>query len=608
MLKALKSEGWRGWIDLYYVAYERLKSRKKKLNGVHVNNYKEWVKRYDTIDEQSIIDMQENIETFERIPLISIIMPVFNPRIEWLIEAIESILKQVYNNWELCLADDASTDKNVSKVLNEYRRKDDRIKVVFRKINGHISACSNSALELCSGEYVALVDQDDLLRRNTLYWCAYFINKNPKTKLLYSDEDKIDARGNRNQPYFKPDWNYDLFFSHNLITHLGVYKTSILRKIGGFRIGFEGSQDYDLAIRFIEQIDRDEIIHIPKILYHWRIHKKSTSDSIENKSYSIESAQKAISEYIDRNGINAKVYFNRFSMFDLRYIVPNPLPGVSIIIAPGELRYIKKGIRSIIKKTSFTNYEIIVPVFENEKCKIDFLKRSVKHNQIRYIYIGKPFNNMHAINKAVESCNGVYVCLIDAKISVKSNNWLAEMVSIADSAGVGAVGAKLLYPNNIIMHAGIILGLFGIAGYAFNGLPGRNPGYIARANLMQEYSALTISCLLMKRKIYLKQGGLREDMQSQLLCEIDFCLRLRQVGYRVVYTPFAELFINIHEKDHKHNEFTNNKDSIEEFNSMMNKWYSYFKNDPSYNSNLTLDYTDFSMAWPPRDEKTTMNI
>ena len=272
---------------------------------VECNDYEEWIRRYDTLTDESRSRMRERIEGFEHKPLISIVMPTYNSELKWLVEAIESVRMQIYTNWELCIADDASTNKNVRPILERFAEKDVRIKVFFREKNGHISASSNSALNLVTGEYIALLDHDDLLPEHALFWVADAINNNPDAQLIYSDEDKIDKTGRRYEPYFKSDWNPDLFLSQNMISHLGVYRADLIKRVGGFREGYEGSQDYDLALRCIEQIDSHTIVHIPRILYHWRSHPGSTAQAGSEKNYALYAGERALNDHFTRIGVSA---------------------------------------------------------------------------------------------------------------------------------------------------------------------------------------------------------------------------------------------------------------------------------------------------------------
>jgi len=320
------------------------------LAAVDRNDYGEWVRRYDTLTDYGRQKLISEMFTFRMKPFVSIIMPVYNPKPEWLREVIQSVRKQIYPYWELCIADDASTDKRIRPILERYASEDTRIKVMFRDKNGHISAASNSALALAAGEWVALVDQDDLLSEHALFWVVDAVNKNPDALLIYSDEDKIDESGKRYDPYFKCDWNMDLFYSHNMISHLGVYRAGLLKEIGGFREGLEGSQDYDLALRFVERSEAEQIVHIPRVLYHWRAHTHSAAKSIDAKPYAVIAGEKALREHFQRMQINAVTEYDACG-YRVRYALPDKLPLVSLIIPTRNgWRLLQRCVESILEK------------------------------------------------------------------------------------------------------------------------------------------------------------------------------------------------------------------------------------------------------------------
>ncbi len=303
------------------------------LSAVYRNDYTEWVRRYDTLAEPHRISIRQRIEMMASKPLISVVMPSYNPKPIWLIEAIESVRNQIYPHWELCIADDASINGEIHKILERYTIEDSRIKIVYREVNGHISAASNSALELVSGDWVALLDHDDKLAEHALFWVADAINKDPNVQIIYSDEDKITAADKRCEPFFKCDWNLDLFYSYNMISHLGVFRSALLSDIGGFRLGLEGAQDYDLALRCIERIAPIQIYHIPRVLYHWRIHAESTAhDAAKAKPYAMLAGELALNEHFLRRKIDAWVERLNFG-YRVHYSLPNKPPLVSLIIA-----------------------------------------------------------------------------------------------------------------------------------------------------------------------------------------------------------------------------------------------------------------------------------
>ncbi len=572
--------------------------------AVDRNDYAEWVRRYDTLTDSDREKMRSIINDFQKKPLISIIMPVYNPQTEWLVEAIESVCKQIYQHWELCIADDASTDKRIRSILERYAREEKRIIVVFREKNGHISAASNSALVLVTGEWVALLDHDDLFAEHALFWVANTINQHPDAGLIYSDEDKIDNSGRRFDPYFKCDWNQDLFYSHNLISHLGVYRTELLQEIGGFREGMEGSQDYDLALRCIERIEAKQIYHIPRILYHWRMHSQSTAKSVHIKPYASIAGQKALNEHFQRMKINALTEYAECG-YRVRYMLPVELPLVSLIIlTKNKLQLIKKCVESILKKTDYPNYEIlIVDNSSDEPATLKYFQELQHHPRIRVVRYDQPFNFSALNNAAVTLVNGEIIALLNNDLEIISSEWLSEMVSHALRPGIGIVGVRLWYPDKTLQHGGVILGMGGVAGHAHKYLPYHQNGYFCRGSLIQNFSAVTAACMIIQKKIYEEVGGFNEDDFAIAFNDVDFCLRLVKAGYRNVWTPYAELYHL--ESASRGYENTPEKQTrfAKEVAYMKEKWGNILLNDPAYSPNLTLDYEDFSLAWPPRIEK-----
>lgn len=567
------------------------------------NSYSEWLKRYDPdpMDDGTRMEMRRRIEAMSVKPLISIVMPTFNANTGWLRDAIESVRRQIYPRWELCIADDASPSVESRKLLQEYAARDSRIKVVFRTENGHIAAASNSALEVATGEWIALMDHDDLLSEHALFWIADCINRNPDAKLIYSDEDKIDEYGVRSAPYFKSNWNVDLFYSHNMFSHLGVFRSDLVKGIGGFRLGMQGSQDWDLVLRCMEHSSASQILHVPRVLYHWRIHAESTAHSADAKPYAAIAGEKALNEHFERQGLKAHVEYIGTG-YRVHYALPQDLPLVTLIIPTRNgVELLRQCIDSILMRTTYENYEIIVVdngSDDPEALKyLDSFKDSVLVSVIRD---DREFNFSALNNMAVAKAKGEIIGLINNDIEVISPEWLSEMVSLAIQPEIGAVGAKLWYPDHTIQHGGVVLGIGGVASHAHKGVPEGNNGYFGRAHLIQSFSAVTAACLIIKKERYLSVGGLDEVNLTVAYNDVDFCLRLCEAGYRNVWTPYAELF--------HHESATRGADIVperqERFNRereyMLGRWGALLEADPAYSPNLTLDGDDFSYAWPPR--------
>jgi glycosyltransferase involved in cell wall biosynthesis len=574
---------------------------------IDTTNYNQWIDRFDTLDNSKFEQIMAEIKGMNVLPKISVIMPVYNPTLNILEQTIQSIRNQWYPYWELCIADDCSSNQAVRDLIEQYQKEDDRIISVFRQKNGHISAASNSAIELATGEYIALLDQDDLLHPLALFWNAKEINSNPDVALIYSDEDKIDTEGKRKEPYFKSDFNYDLFLCQNMISHLGVYKTSVIKEIGGFREGLEGSQDYDLALRVIEKLHPVQIRHIPRVLYHWRIHSKSTASSVDAKPYARTAAIRAVKEHLDRKKVNATVtvakdapIYNR-----VQYTLPDPLPSVEIIVPTRDRAdLLKTCIESVLEKTTYQNYSITVIDNGSQKPEtFDLFKQWAGNPLVSITHDPSPFNYSRLNNRAAEASKADYICLLNNDVEVISHEWLTEMISHAAQPDVGAVGARLWYPNRTLQHGGVIIGLRGVAGHSHKHIPNKNAGYFGRACLQQSFSAVTGACMVIHRQLYLDVGGLNQNQLTVAFNDIDFCLKLREKGLRNIWTPYAELYH--HESISRGYEDTREKKARfqKECSYMKKKWDHIIRYDPAYNPNLTLESDDFAMAWPPRTIK-----
>lgn len=542
-------------------------------------------------------------QRWDQRPLISLVMPTYNSPPEYLRKAIDSVLKQIYTNWELCIADDQSTQPQVKAVLDEYAARDSRIKVVYRNTNGHISAASNSALALATGDFVGLLDHDDELHPLALFYVADLLEKDPEAALIYSDEDKLTVDGRRYEPYFKCDFNYDLFLGQNMISHFGVYKASILRQIGGFREGLEGSQDYDLALRVLEAAGPDAIRHIPRVLYHWRVLPESTASSADAKPYAVIAASRAVQEHLMRCNIAAKVQSaDGAAMYQrIVYALPENEPLVEIIIPTRDgASLVRQCIDSIRNLTTYRNYRITIIDNGSEKLETFQLFKSYdSDSRIRVVRDDSPFNYSALNNRVALVSEAEFICLLNNDIEVITPDWLSELVSIAIQDEVGAVGAKLLYPDDTIQHAGIFLGMGGLAGHGHKHLPRHAPGYFSRAALRNAVSAVTAACLVIRTSIYREVQGLDENLVVAFN-DVDFCLRVREAGYRNVWTPFAELYH--HESVSRGYEDTPEKMErfVKEIDFVKKRWGDALWNDPFYSPNLSIDSTELVMTMNPR--------
>ncbi len=566
------------------------------------SNYKEWVRRFDTLDADALERLEREDESLSERPLVSVIMPTFNANLDWLDQAIRSVREQVYTRWELCIADDASTDPSVRPYLERLATEDSRIKLVFRDTNGHISAATNSALALASGDWITFVDHDDVLPVHALLYMVQAIGRHPDARLLYSDEDKIDDHGKRYDPYFKTDWNPDLFYSHNLVTHLAFYRSELMHEVGGLRDAFAGAQDYDLVLRAIEKITPAQIVHVPFILYHWRAHAGSTATADLNiKPYAMLAGERALNDHFKRIGMNAKAQFVGHG-YRVRHRLPQPVPKVSIIIPTrNKVELVRVCVESIREKSTYPNYEILLMDNGSDDPEaLAYFAEQAKAPDFRVIRDDSPFCYSAINNLGASQASGEVLCFLNNDIEVISLDWLEELVSQACRPGIGAVGAKLLYPNTTIQHAGVVLGIGGWAGHAHKGFSLYAHGYVGRASLASNFSAVTGACMAVQKKHFDRVGGF-DDVNLKVACnDVDLCLKFTEIGLRNLYTPFASLFH--HESATRGYEDTPEKKARfqKEVDHMWKRWPTLMANDPAYSPNLTLDHEDFGLAWPPR--------
>ncbi|MGB3209239.1 MAG: glycosyltransferase family 2 protein [Desulforhopalus sp.] len=532
-------------------------------------------------------------------PLISVVVPIWNIPDILLRKCIDSVRHQSYPYWQLCLADDASSQPHVKEIIEEYARIDNRIEWVSREENGHICKASNSALELAKGEFIALLDHDDELSPHALQEVVKALNDKPDLDILYSDEDFIDIEGNRSNPHFKSDWNPELLKAHNYVTHLCVYRRSLIEKVDGFRenAGVEGAQDYDLLLRCSALTSGEQIHHIPKILYHWRAHEGSTALAAGEKDYSVEAGRKALQDFLDSQATKAKVEKTPQSNF---YRVKYPIkrqPLVSILIPTRDaLDVLVSCVDSIIKKTSYNNYEILI--IDNQSrnpATLSWFEHITLNSKIRIIRYNHTFNYAAINNFGALQTKGELIALLNNDVEVITPEWLKEMVSLAVQKENGCIGAKLYYPDDTVQHAGVIIGLGGYAAHSHRGFPRNSPGYFNRLKVRQNLSAVTGACLLVRREIWEQLGGLDEELAIGYN-DVDFCLRVREAGYLNVYTPFAELYH--HESKTRGSDDTPEK--IARFNLekkyLAKRWGKKLISDPYYNPNLSHGREDFSLS------------
>lgn len=560
-----------------------------------VLNYRPFIYSAPILTE-AIIDEMNN---FKIKPLMSIVMPVFNVAPKWLDAAIKSVESQWYENWELCIADDKSTNKKTLNYLKSI--KNPKIKVKFLEKNLGIAGASNEAAGFADGEYIVLMDNDDEITIDALYEIVKAVNENG-AEFIYSDEDKIERGGSFSEPHFKADFAIDMFLSQNYISHIGAIKKSVFDLIGGWRDGFNGAQDYDLYLRVVEKTDK--IFHIPKVLYHWRKVAGSTSMEFGEKSYANEAGRKALAEHIKRVGKKGAVFVGkRVGTYRVRYEIEK-YPLVSIIVPfKDKPELLQMCLDSILNKSTYSNFEIIgVSNNSSQKETFDMMRYfEQRDNRISFYEYNVPFNYSKINNYAVFNyAKGEHIVLLNNDIEILTPQWIEAMLEFSQRVDVGCVGAKLYYPDNTLQHAGVIVGLGGVAGHSHKHFAKESPGYFNRLDIVQNLSAVTAACLMVKRTVYEELCGLDEHNLKIAFNDVDFCLRVLEHGYLNVFTPYCEAYH--HESVSRG--YEDNAQKIERFNSEI----AYMRlrhegvlerGDKYYNKNLTLDREDFSL----REEK-----
>lgn len=607
-------EGIRGlhrrWKNIGWAASSPVNAVQASLLRPGEDPYHCWLRNYDPTDAASMAALREKIETLGITTTFSVVMPVYNPPLDYLRHAIESVQAQIYPHWEICIADDMSPKQEVRDLLNELAAQDSRIKLVFREKNGHISAATNSAIEIATGDFIALMDNDDVLPPHALAYMALAAHQNPSAGLIYSDEDKITADNVRQAPYFKCQLNYELLLSQNMISHFGVYRRSVLEAIGGFRVGYEGAQDWDLALRVIEKIGIENVVHVPRVLYHWRIFPGSTALALEEKDYALEAQIKSVASHLTRIGKpDTQVYPAPGipGLLRIKHALPSPLPLVSIIIPiRGQVKSLSRCVDSILEKTSYPDYEILIVDSSSGHSSKAYLQQVVAHQdalgKIKVIEADMASSTPELNNLGVAQAQGEYLVLMNNDIEIIQTDWVEEMLGFAAQSDIGGVGVQIWRTDDTLLHGGIVLGVGGVASYAHKGMPRGNFGYFGRASAHQMFSAVAATCLMVRKSVYQEVGGLDENLQ--MTCnEVDFCLKMRAKGYRNLYNPFVSVIYHGPgncSSGIKHQHLLHDVDILKE------RWDDLIQDDPAYSPNLTLESNNFSMAWPPRSFNSGM--
>ena len=563
--------------------------------------YGEWIELYDTLDDGTRRALAAQIEEMSDQPLISVIFPVYNAPEEFLRQAIDSVRAQLYTKWELCIADDCSTLPHVAKVLEEYAARDERIRVQRRETNGHISACSNSAVAMAGGSWLCLMDHDDVLAEHALAVSALALHRRPEAAIVYSDEDHIEADGTRSQPYFKPDFDPLLMLGQNYFSHLCLVRADLVELVGGFREGYEGSQDWDLLLRIVERVRPDQVVHVPHVLYHWRVHSESTASSVSAKPYVVEASRRVVEEHLERIGVAADVTtvwntsYNR-----IEWELPATPPTVSIIILPRSGPLLARCVDSLRMLTPYPQMEILLV---DDGGFHPPMRRMVSERAgwLTLLENTQDISDSAQRNFAAQKASGDVLCFLSDDVEVLGASWLHELVGLLSHPRIGCAGAKLLYPNLRIQSAGTVMGIGGTVGSPHRLFFERFAnGYAGHLRLARCPSAVSWATLAVRRDVFNEVGGFSEEHFTGVFGDADFCLRLHEAGWRTAWTPYAEMIHHELPEDGRAVDGANAIRFDRDIRYLRQRWGRWLEDDPSYNPNLSLAHESLSLAWPPR--------
>lgn len=559
------------------------KSGKESRASTPSNEYQAWFEAH-CVKPGDYPGLREEIRAFEYQPCVSIITPVFNTPVKWLEECVQSVLDQVYEKWELILIDDDSSDPELLKFLPELVARDERIMLTKVDKRGGISAASNRGLELAKGDWLGLLDHDDVLEPDALFQHIKWLQDHRDADLIYSDEDKLTEQG-LDSPIFKPDWSLDFFLSCNYVCHFTLIRREVLHEVGGFRSEFDGAQDYDLFLRIIQRTTR--IDHIPRVLYHWRRSAASTADNIRRKPGSLETGRLALESYLERQGERGHVTVDwRTHAYWIKRELAQAKKISIIIPVRDRVDLLERCLDSLTRETSYAPYEIVIVDNDSQTEEARAYLSGLKHRMLHY---SGPFNFSAINNFAVERTDSPWILFLNNDTEVIDSEWLTIMAEHIQRAEVGVVGPRLLYPDDTVQHGGIVVGVGGIAEHAFRGFPAEAPGVCRQLQVTRNYSAVTGACLLTRREVFNKVRGFDEERLPVTFSDVDLCLKIRRAGYLVVYTPFAKLY---------HHESGTRRRTVEplETGVMRERWGSMLEYDPYYNPNLSRERADFSLG------------
>ena len=554
--------------------------------------YGPWYEAY--VPDEETLNRQRK-RKFLNAPLISVVVPAYHTPPLFLRQMLDSLIAQTYGGWELCIANGSPDDKEMEAVLEEYEKRDSRIRHENLKENLGIAENTNAAFRMAKGEFIGLLDHDDLLAPNALYEIVLALEKNPEADVVYTDEDKVTTDLKEHfQPHLKPDFNLDLLRSNNYICHFFTVRREIVEQVGGFRKEFDGAQDYDFIFRCTEEARK--ILHIPEILYHWRTHKESTADNPASKMYAFEAGKRAIEAHLKRTGTDGEVsHTPDLGFYRVKYPVKGE-PLISIIIPnKDEKESLEACLKSIWEKTTYKNYEIIVVENNSTSDEIFQYYKEISQKGVRLLRWKKEFNYSAINNFGAAHAKGEFLLFLNNDVTVITPDWLTELAGLCQRKEVGAAGVKLLYPDNTIQHAGCVIGIGGIAGHMFVDMPANRTGYLHKASLLQDMSAVTAACMIMKKQVFDQVGGFTEEL-AVAFSDVDLCLKINKAGSLVVYDPYVQLY----HMESKTRGAEDSKEKVRRFQTeieyMRCHWLDILKNgDPYYNKNLSLTKWNYSL-------------
>lgn len=530
-------------------------------------------------------------------PLISVVVPVHKVRPEWLDACIRSVIDQHYCEWELILVDDASQNADLTRLMLDWASRDQRVSLYVLERNSGIAVATNYGIQKARGQFIGFLDHDDELTPDALTWVVRTMNDRPEALWFYSDEDKIDEKGRHYEPYFKPDYSPEHLLSIMFTCHFSVYSKALLDRAGGLRLGFDGAQDHELSLRLSELVDKTAVVHIPRVLYHWRAIPGSAASGAEGKPHASSAGRRAVAEALARRGIKGNVTSHHlYATVYQTGFQPSYFPKVSIVVPTrNSLDLLQACLTSLRARTTYPEYEVIViDNCSDDPALLRYVHDEESSGRIRLLKYDKPFNHSEMNNMAIGAAAGDYVVMMNNDVEVICDRWLEQLVAVTElDSNIGVVGCMLLYPDKRVQHAGVIMGLCGSVGHSHKRVRSDAPGYFGRLHALQEYTGMTAAMCLIKKKAFLDVGGFDAEHYPTSYNDVDLCIRMRNAGYRCIYNPMVKAI---------HHESKTRPITAEEAayrQRVAVDYRQYLENDPFYNPNLSLNnecfegYRDF---------------